>query len=204
MVTIIDFGGGNLRSVQKSIEHVGFQAEITNDAEIVRRATHLVCPGNGAFGDCMAGLRKYDLVSAIDEFIQKGNPFLGICIGMQSLFNKSYEFGIHEGLSYIDGVVQKFPDEIKKNNLKIPHTGWNSVHFKENHPLFKDIKQDDYFYFVHSYYCQCNNENNILGVTDYGIEFTSAVTYENITGVQFHPEKSQYSGLKLLENFCNL
>ncbi len=204
MITIIDFGGGNLRSVQKAIEHVGFEAEITSDAEIVKRAEHLIFPGNGAFGDSMAGLRKNGLISAIDEVIQKGNPFLGICIGMQCLFQKSYEFGIHEGLGYIEGVVKKFPDELIKDNMKIPHTGWNTVHFKENHPVFKDIKQDSYFYFVHSYYCQCIDEKNILSTTDYGTEFTSAVTYENITGVQFHPEKSQQAGLKLLENFCRL
>lgn len=204
MVTIIDFGGGNLRSVQKSIEYVGFEAEITNDAETVSKATHLVFPGNGAFGDCMAGMAKYGLISAVDEVIKKGNPFLGICIGMQSLFDKSYEFGVHSGLGYISGVVKRFPDELISKGMKIPHTGWNSVHFNENHPVFRGIKQDSYFYFVHSYYGQCSKEENILGRTNYGIDFVSAVTYENITGVQFHPEKSQQAGLKLLENFCNL
>lgn len=204
MITIIDFGGGNLRSVQKSIEYVGFQAEITNDAETVRKATHLVFPGNGAFGDCMAGMAKYGLISAVDEVIKKGNPFLGICIGMQSLFEKSYEFGVHSGLSYIEGVVKRFPDELISKGMKIPHTGWNSVHFKEDHPVFRGIKQDSYFYFVHSYYGECKKEENILGTTSYEIDFVSAVTSENITGVQFHPEKSQQAGLKLLENFCNL
>lgn len=204
MITIIDFGGGNLRSVQKSIEYVGFKAEITSDAEIVRKASHIVFPGNGAFGDCIAGMKKQGLISAVDEFIQKGNPFLGICIGMQALFEKSYEFGVHVGLGYMKGVVKRFPDELINKGMKIPHTGWNSVHFKENHPVFKNIKQDSYFYFVHSFYGECADEKNVQGKTDYGIDFVSAVTYENITGVQFHPEKSQQAGLKLLENFCNL
>lgn len=204
MVTIIDFGAGNLRSVQKSIEYVGFKAEITDDAEIIRKATHLVFPGNGAFGDCISAMGKLGLISAVEEVIKKGNPFLGICIGMQALFEKSYEFGVHDGLSYIKGVVKRFPDELLKEGMKIPHTGWNSVHFNENHPVFRNIKQDSYFYFVHSYYAECSNKENILGTTNYGIDFTSAVTYENITGVQFHPEKSQQAGLKLLENFCNL
>lgn len=204
MITIIDFGGGNLRSVQKSIEYVGFEAEITDDAEIVRKATHIVFPGNGAFGDCMEGLSKKGLISAIDEVIKKGNPFLGICIGMQALFEKSYEFGVHNGLGYISGAVKRFPESLIENGMKIPHTGWNNVHFNEKHPVFAGIKQDSYFYFVHSYYGECTVEANILGKTNYGIDFVSAVTYENITGVQFHPEKSQQSGLKLLENFCNL
>ncbi len=204
MVTIIDFGAGNLRSVQKSVEYVGFQAEIVSDADIVRKASHVIFPGNGAFGDCLYGMKKHGLISAVDEFIKKGNPFLGICIGMQSLFEKSYEFGVHDGLGYIEGVVQKFPEELISQGMKIPHTGWNSVHFKENHPVFKNIKQDSYFYFVHSFYGECKNESNIQGITSYGIDFVSAVTYENITGVQFHPEKSQQAGLKLLENFCNL
>ena len=138
------------------------------------------------------------------KFIQKGNPFLGICIGMQALFEKSYEFGVHDGLGYIKGVVKRFSDELIMKGMKIPHTGWNSVHFKENHPVFKDIKQDSYFYFVHSFYGECADEKNIQGRTNYGIDFVSAVTYENITGVQFHPEKSQQAGLKLMENFCNL
>lgn len=204
MITIIDFGGGNLRSVQKSIEYVGFPAEITSDPEIIRKASHIVFPGNGAFGDCMAGLRDQNIIPAIDEVIKKGNPFLGICIGMQTLCERSYEFGTHDGLGYIKGEVNRFPDDILKNGMKIPHTGWNSIHFKENHPVFKDIPQDSYFYFVHSYYLTCDNQENVLGVTNYGIDFVSAIIYENITGVQFHPEKSQKAGLKLLENFCNL
>ena len=167
MITIIDFGGGNLRSVQKSIEYVGFQAEITSDAELVRKASHVVFPGNGAFGDCMAGMKKQGLVSAVDEFIKKGNPFLGICIGMQALFEKSYEFGVHDGLGYIKGVVKRFPEELISKGMKIPHTGCNSVHFKENHPVFKGIKQDSYFYFVYSYYGVCDNEENIKGITNY-------------------------------------
>ena len=118
MITIIDFGGGNLRSVQKSIEYIGFKAEITSDAETVRKASHIIFPGNGAFGDCIAGMKKQGLVSAVDEFIQKGNPFLGICIGMQALFEKSYEFGVHDGLGYIKGVVKRFSDELIMKGMK--------------------------------------------------------------------------------------
>lgn len=204
MVTIIDFGGGNLRSVQKSFEHIGYEAVITSSPEDVLKATHVVFPGNGAFGDCMSGLRRQGLFSAIHDFVKTGNPFLGICIGMQSLFEKSFEFGVHDGFGYVEGVVQRFPQELLDKGMKIPHTGWNSVHFKENNPLFKNIQQDAYFYFVHSYYCSCVNSEDVVGMTDYGIDFVSAVQKDNIMGVQFHPEKSQKYGLKLLENFCKL
>lgn len=194
MITIIDFGGGNLRSVQKSIEYIGFKAEITSDAETVRKASHIIFP-QWCIWRLYSRMKKQGLVSAVDEFIQKGNPFLGICIGMQALFEKSYEFGVHDGLGYIKGVVKRFSDELIMKGMKIPHTGWNSVHFKENHPVFKDIKQDSYFYFVHSFYGECADEKNIQGRTNYGIDFVSAVTYENITGVQFHPEKASRQGL---------
>lgn len=204
MVAIIDFGGGNLRSVQKAFEFIGFEASVTSDENIIKKADRVVFPGNGAFGGCMAGLRHLNLISAIDDFIKTERPFLGICIGMQSLFEKSFEFGVHEGFGYMKGNIRRFPNSLLKNGMKIPHTGWNSVRHDENNPLFKDIPQNSYFYFVHSYYAPITDEKNIAGVTEYGVEFISAVSENNIFGVQFHPEKSQKAGLKLLENFCRL
>lgn len=204
MVAIIDFGGGNLRSVQKAFEFIGFEASVTSDENVIKKADRVVFPGNGAFGGCMAGLRHLNLISAIDDFIKTERPFLGICIGMQSLFEKSFEFGVHEGFGYMKGNIRRFPNSLLENGMKIPHTGWNSVRHDENNPLFKDIPQNSYFYFVHSYYAPITNEKNIAGVTEYGVEFISAVSENNIFGVQFHPEKSQKAGLKLLENFCRL
>lgn len=202
MITILDYGAGNLRSVQKSIEYIGYKAEITNDPEVVSRAELLVFPGNGAFGDCMTQVKQNGLYDAILEVINKGNPFLGICIGMQLLFEKGYEFGTHEGFKFFQGDVSKFPDEMKSLGYKIPHTGWNSCHINTNHPLFRDIEQDSYFYFVHSYFASGAKENHVIGKTNYHIDFISAVASDNIMAVQFHPEKSQKAGLKLLENFC--
>lgn len=204
MVAIIDFGGGNLRSVQKAFEFIGFEASVTSDENVIKKADRVVFPGNGAFGGCMAGLRHLNLISAIDDFIKTERPFLGICIGMQSLFEKSFEFGVHEGFGYMKGNIRRFPNSLLENGMKIPHTGWNSVRHDENNPLFKDIPQNSYFYFVHSYYAPITDEKNIAGVTEYGVEFISAVSENNIFGVQFHPEKSQKAGLKLLENFCRL
>lgn len=203
-IIIIDYGAGNLRSVQKSFEFIGFPAKISSDCKEIERASHLVFPGNGAFGKCMKGLEDLGIKQAIDTFIKKGNPFLGLCIGLQALFDKSFEFGEHNGLGYISGKIKRFPEELLAKGFKIPQIGWNSVYFEKEHRLFKNIPNDTYFYFIHSFYAECNDKCDVIGRTEYGIEYTSAVSKENIHAVQFHPEKSQKYGLEILKNFCNM
>lgn len=203
-IIIIDYGAGNLRSVQKSFEFIGFPAKISQEASEIERASHLVFPGNGAFGKCMHGLESLNIKEAIDIFIKKGNPFLGLCIGLQALFDKSYEFGEHKGLGYIKGEIKRFPENLLQDGLKIPQIGWNSVHFERENRLFKNIPNDTYFYFIHSFYATCADQANVIGSTEYGIKYTSAVSKENIHAVQFHPEKSQKYGLEILKNFCNM
>jgi len=199
MIAIIDYNSGNVRSVQKAFEYVGFDAVITNDKNIINNATHLVLPGVGAFGDCYKNLLNTDLIETLHDNIKSGKPFLGICVGMQLLFEKSFEFGIHEGFGYFDGNIKKFPEEIVKEGKKIPHMGWNSINIVADHPILKGIKSGDYFYFVHSYYAPIND--NTIVTCNYGVEFTAAVAKNNIVGVQFHPEKSAENGLKIIKNF---
>ena len=203
MTVIIDYGASNLKSVEKAFEYIGYPSKITSNLYDIINADRLILPGNGAFGDCMACLNKTGLLDAIKTFIQKERPFLGICIGMQILFEKSSEFGNHTGLGLIKGRVERFPEDVIKQGGKIPHMGWNSVKAAESSKLFKNIPQNTYFYFVHSYKA-VPEENFTAGECDYYGLFPAATEKENIFGVQFHPEKSLKGGLKLLDNFCKI
>ncbi len=194
---IIDYGMGNLRSVYKALLKVGFrEVNITNSREEVERADIIVLPGVGAFKDAMKHLKELNLLDVIREGIEKGKPFLGICLGLQLLFERSYEFGVEEGMSIFKGEVKLLPPTVK-----IPHMGWNQVWIKKGEGIFKGIKEGSYFYFVHSYRVVPEDESIVASTTDYGEYFVSAVEKDNIWAVQFHPEKSQRLGLKVLENF---
>ncbi len=199
-LVVVDYGSGNLRSVQRSFERAGFASTITRDPNVVAEATHLVVPGVGAFSDCMDNLEKLQLLEPIRAFIQADKPYLGICLGLQILFSEGTEFGSKPGLGILPGQVVLFP----KNELKVPHMGWNQIQIQKETPLLKDIPNGSYFYFVHSYYGQPAAKECIATTTDYGLEFPSAVSQGRLFACQFHPEKSQEMGRKLLENFANL
>jgi len=200
MIAVIDYGMGNLRSVQKAFESMGHQAMVTRDSRAIAHARHLVLPGVGAFPDCMRNLQQLDLVGSLLDGIKQGKPFLGICLGMQLLFTESEEFGLHKGLDLIKGRVVRFP----ANPLKVPHMGWNRLSPQKTHPLLKGLPQEAYVYFVHSYYVVPDDPGIIATRTDYGIEFASSIARDNIFACQFHPEKSQSIGLKILDNFAKL
>lgn len=196
MIGIIDYGMGNLKSVEKGFHKVGTNAKIINKPAEVEDAKGIVLPGVGAFKDCMKNLDSLSLIHPIIRSIEKGKPFLGICLGLQILFSESEEFGIHEGLNIFKGKVLRF-----QINLKVPHIGWNTVKLTKDVPLFNGISNNSFFYFVHSYYVSPEDKNIVAGITDYGITFTSMIWKDNIIATQFHPEKSQNVGLKLLKNF---
>lgn len=198
MIAIVDYGMGNLRSVSKAFQSVGHRAVVTRDAGVVRNAARVVLPGVGAFGDCMANLKRFDLIEPIRSAIQSGKPFLGICLGLQLLFTESEEFGIHEGLAIIPGKVRRFT---AGPALKVPHMGWNQVHVQRNCPLFHDIPNGSEWYFVHSYFVDPSDPMVAAGTTNYGDPFVSTIWKENVVACQFHPEKSQSVGLRLLKNF---
>lgn len=204
MISIIDYGASNLRSVQMAFEYLGYKAQIVSDEKSIMDSAKVVLPGNGAFGDCMSALKSRGLISVIHDFINTGKFFLGICIGMQILFDKSLEFGVNDGFGYIKGTVRRFGDEVLKSGYKIPHTGWNYVEKIGNHKLFDGIENNTPFYFVHSYYADNYGDKSVIGACDYCGKFSVAVAKDNVLGVQFHPEKSYKSGLKLLSNFCLL
>jgi|TARA_B100000470_G_scaffold5733_1_gene4177 glutamine amidotransferase len=199
---------GNLRSVQKSLEFVGAKVIVTHDPDLILNANSVVLPGVGAFKDCMANLKKLKLVDPIRKFIDGGKPFLGICLGLQVLFEESEEYGPVAGLGILPGKVVKFPggsSETKNGRpIKIPHMGWNQIKVKKNVPLFGGVGDAPYFYFVHSYYVVPEDQNMIATVTNYGVEFVSGIQHKNIYAFQFHPEKSQTLGLSILERFSNL
>lgn len=201
MIVVVDYEMGNLRSVQKGFEKVGKPAVVSQDPDEVAKASALVLPGVGAFPECMRNLAKFKLVESILDFIRSGRPFLGICLGLQLLFDESEEFGVHEGLKVIPGRVKGFD---RNMGLKVPHMGWNQVRFTGEYPIFKGIPQETYFYFVHSFYVEPDNPADTAAVTEYGIPFTCAVARDNVFAVQFHPEKSQENGLKILSNFAGL
>ena len=206
MIAIVDYGMGNLRSVQKGFEKIGAEAVITTDPMVVLEAEKIVLPGVGAFRDCMHSLEQAGFVDPILKVIAEGRPFLGICVGMQLLFSDSVEFGLYRGLDVIPGHVLHFPDGMKENGeaLKVPHMGWNQVHFKRKPPVFDNVDGGANVYFVHSYYVKPDDESVIATTTGYGIEFCSSVWKDNIVGAQFHPEKSQHIGLLMLKNFASL
>ena len=197
-VILIDAGTGNLRSVQKALETVGANVERTSDPGRVLSAERVVLPGVGAFGDFMTGLRSLELEDAIKRLAKQGIPLLGICVGMQALFDAGEEMGNHEGLGLLRGRVMRFADSL---DVKIPHTGWNQVEISNETPLFRGIAPDAYAYFNHSYHCRAQDLSDVVATTKYGIGFACAVQHENIFGVQFHPEKSQAVGLQILRNF---
>ncbi len=201
-VALIDYGMGNLGSVAKALQTVGFEVKITSDGEVLKRADAIVLPGVGAFGDAIKRLKELRLDDAIKrEVLDRKKPFLGICLGLQLLFEESYEFGKHKGLGIFEGEVLHFGDKVSK----VPHMGWNEIHPLRDHPILEGLKDGDFFYFVHSYYVNPKRRDIVLTETDYeGFYFTSGVAYENIIAFQFHPEKSQKKGLKLLENFKRL
>ncbi len=204
MIAIVDYGMGNLRSVQKAFEVVGHTATITRDPSQVMEASHVVLPGVGAFGDCMDNLRRYDLDVPIREFVATGKPFLGICLGLQLLFSESEEFGSHQGLDILRGKVKRFPDlSSSKDHLKIPHMGWNTISIQKPSPLLQDIPSASHVYFVHSYYVEPEDSSVSCTMTEYGIPFVSSVWKDNVFASQFHPEKSQNIGLLLFRNFGN-
>lgn len=204
MITIIDYQMGNLRSVQKAFEHVGVAATISADPHEIAAAEKLVLPGVGGFGEAIGELRRRDLVAPIQDFIASGRPLLGICLGLQLLFETGFEGGSHRGLGILPGEVVRFegrgfggPD-----GLKVPHMGWNRVRQVREHPLWDGIAQDDYFYFVHSYHVVPDDPSVIATTTDYGHPFVSSIAAANIMAMQFHPEKSQAAGLRILRNFA--
>jgi len=218
-ITMIDYGGSNLRSAQKAFEHVGAAVQVTADPDTVRQAEKLVLPGVGAFGAGMAAIRRRGLEPAIKEAAAKGTPLLGICLGMQYLFDSSEELGHHTGLGLIAGRVRRFdfdrgpktedgesnlhpPSAVRR--LKIPHMGWNQIEAARASKLLAGIAPGSYAYFVHSYYCDPAEETAVLARTDYGHPFTAIVAQDNIYGIQFHPEKSQAVGLRILRNYVEL
>jgi len=202
VIAIIDYGMGNLRSVSKAFEAVGHRPVVTRDVTKIKNASHVVLPGVGAFGDCMANLGRYDLVEPIRLTIQSGKPFLGICLGLQLLFTESEEFGFHKGLGIIYGRVRRFRvDEREGMGLKIPHMGWNQVNFQRPCPLFKGIADGAHWYFIHSYFVDPSDRQIAATTTTYGVPFVSSIWRDNVVGCQFHPEKSQTVGLQLIRNF---
>ena len=208
MIAVIDYGMGNLRSVQKALEHVGAKVIVTNDPKLIISADSVVLPGVGAFKDCMANLTQLKLVDPIRKFIDGGKPFLGICLGLQVLFEESEEYGPVAGLGILPGKVLKFTSASSETKggppIKIPHIGWNNIEVKKNVPLFDKLGTESYFYFVHSYYVVPEDQSMVATVTNYGVEFVSGIQCRNIYAFQFHPEKSQTVGLSLLERFSNL
>lgn len=199
MIAIIDYQMGNLRSVQKALERVGHEAKITCDARDLSRADHLILPGVGAFRDAIAELQKRDLVDPIRDAIESGKPFLGICLGLQLLFDVSYEDGTHEGLGIIPGKVVRF--EVPRG-LKVPHMGWNTARIIRRPPALEGIEEGTHFYFVHSYYVAPDDERVVAVEADYPGPFCAMIWRENLLATQFHPEKSQANGLRLLKNFA--
>ncbi|MFT5659691.1 MAG: glutamine amidotransferase [Sulfurimonas sp.] len=203
MIAIVDYNMGNLASVQNAFTKLGCETVVESNPDKFKNYDKLILPGVGAFGDAMEHLRERNMIEAIREYAASGKYMLGICLGMQLLFDSSEEFGTHEGLGLISGEVKAF-DESKFNQaLKIPHMGWNRM-FTQEHPLFENLDEEHYLYFVHTYHVNCKMKEDIIGRTNYGYEFTSAVARGNIFGIQPHPEKSHDNGLKILENFINL
>ena len=199
MIGIINYGIGNLQSVKNSLDFLNIPNTIVNKPEEIDRCSKVILPGVGAFGPAMTELNQLDFSKKILKFTKQGKPILGLCLGMQLLFETSLEDGRHEGLGLIKGKVLPFKDKVK--NLPIPHVGWNNLKIKSVSPLFKDVEDNSCFYFVHSFYCQVTKKTAAIGETEYGIKFASVVSAGKIFGCQFHPEKSQSAGLKLLENF---
>lgn len=201
MIAIVDYGVGNLFSLKSSLEMIGANVIVSGDEKEIRNADKIILPGVGAFGDAAAKLQESGLDTVLIDEAKKGKPIMGICLGMQLLLEKSYEYGEHEGLGLISGEIRPISDVIPKD-LKIPHIGWNALKFgKEKHPIFKYIKDGDFAYFVHSFY-GANCEDSVIAKAEYGADLTAAVAKDNVCGCQFHPEKSGEVGLNILRAFC--
>jgi imidazole glycerol-phosphate synthase subunit HisH len=198
MICIVDYDAGNLRSVQKAVEYLGVQATVSSKASDIQRADKIIFPGVGAFGNAMESLNRLKLVTPIVSAIQQGKCFLGICLGMQLLFQMSEENIGVTGLSVLQGRVKRFP-----MHLKVPHLGWNELVQSSTSPLWKDVPENSYFYFAHSYYVVPEDTSIITGVSDYSMTFPVAIQKGNLFGLQFHPEKSQHVGLQVLNNYLN-
>jgi glutamine amidotransferase len=196
-VAIIDYGVGNLRSVEKAFHAGGVDAQVSSDEKVLRAASKLVLPGVGAFRACMEGLRERGFDRLVRERVKEGAPLLGVCVGMQMLFEESEEFGTTRGLGFLKGRVRRFPE-----GLRVPQVGWNQVGWKGRHALAEGITDKTFFYFVHSFYCEAGDAAAVVGETEYGVTYPSIVARGNVCGVQFHPEKSQSAGLRLLKNFA--
>ena len=201
MIALIDYDAGNIKSVEKAFQSLGKEVVLTRDPEVLKRADHVVLPGVGSFGDAMENLNRYHLVPVIHEIVEKGTPFLGICLGLQLMFEGSEESEGVEGLGLLEGKIVRIPDTY---GLKIPHIGWNSLHLQNNGRLFQNVPMDAYVYFVHSYYLQAKHEEIVKATTEYGVTIHASVEQDNIFACQFHPEKSSRYGLKILENFAKL
>lgn len=202
MIALLDYGAGNVRSVQKALTAAGGDVHLAPSPELVMQADAVVLPGVGAFDDCINAMRQQELFETAREFVSTGKPFLGICVGYQALFENSEEFNSSAaGLGIFEGSVVRFPDA----EVKVPQIGWNEVHFTQpNCPILQGIESGSHFYFVHSYYPQPKDKSIVATRTEYGVDFTSAIWRDNVFATQFHPEKSQKVGLQLLANFVNL
>ena len=198
-LAIIDYGVGNLRSVEKAFAAMNCEAVLSNNVRVLREAASLVLPGVGAFGACMKALKERGFDELVKERVNEGTPLLGVCVGMQMLFEESEEFGMSAGLGLLRGRVRRF-----SNELLVPQVGWNQVRQRSAHPLLAGIEDGAFFYFVHSFYCEPSDEAVVIGETEYGAPYASAIAEGTICGAQFHPEKSQASGLRLLKNFASM
>jgi len=199
VIAILDYGMGNLRSIQKAFEHIGAEAQVTSDQDRISKAGAVVLPGVGAFGDAMANLRRLSLIEPLHRVVAEGKPILGICLGLELLFTHSEERGYHEGLKLLEGEVRRF-----RISARVPHVGWNQIHIQRESRLLSCVEDGSFAYFVHSYYAEPEDASIVLATTDYEMEFASVVGKDNIYGIQFHPEKSQEVGLRILENFARL
>ena len=207
MIAVIDYGMGNLRSVQKALEKVGAKTKVTSDPKVLKKCSKLVFPGVGSFGAAMKELKRLELIEPIKDAIAEGKPFLGLCLGLQLLFEKSEESPGVKGLCILKGESKRF--KFKGPGFKVPHMGWNNIAYSSKPTakkanILKDVPRESYMYFVHSYYVKPKDSGLILTTTDYGIDFVSGIAKDNIYAFQFHPEKSQALGLKILENFVRL
>ncbi len=201
MVAIIDYDAGNIRSVEKALVHIGADPVITRDSEVIRAAGHVILPGVGAFGDAMEKLDRYGLIPVIRDTVAAGKPFLGICLGLQLLFEESEESPGSIGLNLLEGKIRRIPDGPGR---KVPQIGWNSLHFDHEGRLFRGIPEDTCVYFVHSYYLEAKDKKIVTASTEYGVNIHASVEKDNLFACQFHPEKSGKWGLKMLKNFCEL
>ncbi len=201
MIAIIDYDAGNIKSVEKAFKILGKETVLTRDFSVIEKADHVVLPGVGSFADAMNHLKKYELDKAIKDYVQSERPFLGICLGLQLLFESSDESVGVEGLHLLDGVVKRIPDA---PGIKVPHIGWNSLDYPNKGKLFEGIDEGSFVYFVHSYYLKATDPSIVKATTEYGCHIHASVEKDNIFACQFHPEKSSTVGLKILENFANL